>query len=253
MRLPALRPATILLSTLVAAAIQPLRSQEPTPERASFYLLLRGDTIFEERENRTPTQLSGEFRDRLRNVRVTYDATLNASALVTHVDLRTFRSPQSAGDPASFTIDADSIVAKIGDAAPAKIPSISGAVAVVNPAVGFIEQIVLRARAIGNDPASVMVFVIGGPQPLAGTVHPARRGFGAGAVRERVDGSRRLADRTRARRRDPGAGDSHRARTGRRLAQRRARHGLLRASQRAVRRRGRRRHDVERARTSPGR
>ena len=169
MRLPLPGTATILLSALVAA-IHPLRSQEPAPERASFYLLLRGDTIFEERENRTPTELSGEFRDRLRNVRVTYDATLNASALVTRVDVRTFRSPQSAGDPASFTIDGDSIVAKIGDAAPAKIPSISGAVAVVNPAVGFIEQIVLRARAVGGDPASVMVFVIGGPQPLAGTV-----------------------------------------------------------------------------------
>ena len=140
-------PGPAILLAALAAAMHPLRSQEPAPERASFYLLLRGDTIFEERENRTPTELSGEFRDRLRNVRVTYDATLNASALVTHVDLRTFRSPQSAGDPASFTIGGDSIVAKIGDAAPAKIPSISGAVAVVNPAVGFIEQIVLRARA----------------------------------------------------------------------------------------------------------
>jgi uncharacterized protein len=163
----------ILLSTF-AAAIHPVRSQQPAPasppERASFYLLLRGDTIFEERENRTPTQLSGEFRDRLRNVRVAYDAALNSSALVTHLDLRTFRSAQAPADSASFTIDGDSIVARIGNAAPAKIPSISGALAIVNPAVGFIEQIVLRARAIGADPASVMIFVIGGPQPLAGTV-----------------------------------------------------------------------------------
>jgi len=174
----------VLLSAL-AAAIHPLRSQAPAPERASFYLLLRGDTIFEERENRTPTELSGEFRDRLRNVRVTYDATLNASALVTHVELRTFRSPQAAGDPASFTIDGDSIVAKIGDAAPAKLPSTSGAVAVVNPAVGFIEQIVLRARAVGGDPTSVMVFVIGAPQPLAGTVSR----LGADSVRVQYAGA----------------------------------------------------------------
>ncbi|HEY2162499.1 MAG TPA: alpha/beta fold hydrolase [Gemmatimonadaceae bacterium] len=184
MRPHPLHPATILLSAL-AAATQPLRSQEAAPERASFYLLLRGDTIFEERENRTPTELSGEFRDRLRNVRITYDATLNASALVTRVDLRTFRSPQSAGDPASFTIDGDSIVARIGDAAPAKIPSVSGAIAVVNPAVGFIEQIVLRARVLGNDPVSVMVFVIGGPQPLAGTV----RRLGADSVRVEYAGA----------------------------------------------------------------
>jgi dienelactone hydrolase len=169
MRLPPSHLATALLSAGVAA-IHPLPSQEPTPERASFYLLLRGDTLFEERVNRTPTRLSGEFRDRLRNVRVAYDASLNASALVTHLDLQTFRSSQGPGDSATFTIDGDSIVAKIGSAAPAKIPSTTGALAIVNPAVGFIEQIVLRARAIGANPAPVMIFVIGGPQPLAGTV-----------------------------------------------------------------------------------
>jgi dienelactone hydrolase len=145
--------------------------QAQAPEQNSFYLLLRGDTIFDERASRTPTGLTGEFRDRLRNVRVTYAATLNNAALVTHVDLRTFRSVgDTAGDPASFTIDADSVVAKIGSGAPAKIPSIAGALALVNPSVAFIEQIVLRARVIGSDPASVMVFIIGGPQPFAGTV-----------------------------------------------------------------------------------
>ncbi|HEV8449739.1 MAG TPA: alpha/beta fold hydrolase [Gemmatimonadaceae bacterium] len=169
MRLRSCHPATMLPLALAAAA-HLLPAQQPGPERASFYLLLRGDTIFEERDSRTPTELSGEFRDRLRNVRVSYDATLNSSALVTHLDLRTFRSSQGTGDPATFTIDGDSVVAKIGNAAPAKIPSISGALAIVNPAVGFIEQIVMRARAIGGDPASVMIFVIGAPQPLAGTV-----------------------------------------------------------------------------------
>ena len=92
----------ILLSTL--AAVQPARSQQPAPERASFYLLLRGDTIFEEREDRTPTALSGEFRDRLRNVRVSYDAALNSSALVTRLNLRTFRPGQVVPDSASFTM-----------------------------------------------------------------------------------------------------------------------------------------------------
>ena len=173
------RAPAFLLCVFSAAVAQPLRSQGPAAERASFYLLLRGDTIFEERSSRTPTELSGEFRDRLRNVRVTYDATLNNSALVTRLDLRTFRSSQGPGDPASFTIDRDTIVAKIGDAAPAKIPSTAGALAIVNPAVGFIEQIVLRARSIGTDPALVMIFIIGGPQPFAGTV----RRLGADSVR----------------------------------------------------------------------
>ncbi len=169
MRLTRRLRATLAL-VASAATTHAVRSQEP--DQSSFYLLLRGDTIFDERATRTVGRLTGEFRDRLRNVRVTYDATLNNLALVTHVDLRTYRSVgDTAGDPASFTFDGDSIVAKIGAGGPAKIPSIAGALAIVNPSVGFIEQIVMRARAIGTDPASVMIFVIGGPQPFAGTVH----------------------------------------------------------------------------------
>jgi dienelactone hydrolase len=166
------------------SAIRPLASQEP--ERTSFYLLLRGDTIFDERVTRTPTELSGEFRDRLRNVRVTYHAALNSSALVTQLDLRTFRSVgDTAGEPASFTVSGDSLVARIGAAAPAKIPSVAGALAVVNPAVGFIEQMVMRARALGTDPAALMLFIIGAPQPLAGTVSR----LGADSVRLQYAGA----------------------------------------------------------------
>ena len=166
--------------TLAASLAATHAAPAQEPERNSFYLLLHGDTIFDERTTRTPTELSGEFRDRLRNVRVTYAATLNSSALITHVDLRTFRSVgDTAGAPASFTIDGDSIVAKIGAGAPAKIPSIAGALALVNPSVAFIEQVVLRAKALGSDPASVMIFIIGGPQPFAGTV----RRLGADSVR----------------------------------------------------------------------
>ena len=172
-RIPSILPVLAL-----ALAARALRAQEP--ERASFYLLLRGDTIFDEREARTPTELSGEFRDRLRNVRFTYTAALSTSALVTHIDLRTYRAiGDTAGEPASFTIGGDSVVAKIGANAPAKIPSATDAVAILNPSVAFIEQIVVRAKAMGADPASVTVFIIGGPQPFAGSV----RRLGSDSVR----------------------------------------------------------------------
>jgi len=180
------RASALLVSALAARAIaHPLSAQEPSPERTSFYLLLGRDTIVEERSSRTPTELSGEFRDRLRNARVTYTAALNASALVTHIDLRTFRPGAQTGDVASFIIEGDSIVAKIGDAAPAKIPGTAGAVAIVNPAVAFIEQVVLRARAIGTDPASIKVFILGAPQPFAGTV----KRLGADSVRVEYAGA----------------------------------------------------------------
>ncbi len=176
--------ATLIFVAASTTAAHRARSQEP--EHTSFYLLLRGDTIFDERDARTATELSGEFRDRLRNVRVAYAASLSASALVTHVDVRTFRSVgDTAGDPASFAIVGDTLVAKIGDAAPAKVPGVSGSLAIVNPSVGFIEQIVLRARVVGADSVSQMLFVIGGPKPIAGTV----RRLGADSVRVQYAGA----------------------------------------------------------------
>jgi uncharacterized protein len=171
-------PHSVPALALLSLAIRPLGAQEP--ERASFYLLLRGDTIFDERVSRTPAELSGEFRDRLRNARVTYKAALTGSALVSRVDLRTYKSVgDTAGDAASFTIDGDTVVAKIGSGAPAKFPGAANALAIVNPAVGFIEQIVLRARAMKADPASFSILIVGAPQPFTGTV----RNVGPDSVR----------------------------------------------------------------------
>lgn len=164
-----LAAALVLAAFVTTTAPHAARAQQP--ERSSFYLLLHGDTIFDERAARTPTELSGEFRDRLRGAHVTYTATLNSSALVTKVDLRTFRTVgDTAGDPASFTFQGDTVTARVGQAAPTKFPAGGGAVALLNPSVAFIEQLVLRARALGTDPASVPVFIIGAPQPFPGTV-----------------------------------------------------------------------------------
>ena len=153
-----------------ATPLHPTNAQEP--ERSSFYLLLRGDTIFDERATRTPAELSGEFRDRLRGAHVTYTATLSSGGLITHLELRTFRTVgDTAGEPASVVIRGDTATVRAGQAAPRSIPGVAGALALLNPAVAFMEQLVLRARALGTDPASVNVFILGAPQPLPGTVH----------------------------------------------------------------------------------
>ena len=148
-----------------------LRAQDTIPERASFYLLLRGDTIFEERSARTPTALSGEFADRMRGARVSYTAALASTGLVTRIDMRTYRAAgDTAGEKASFVIDGDSVIARIGSAAPVHLPGASGALAIVNPAVAFLEQMVLRARTFRTDSAALFVFVLGAPQPIAAVV-----------------------------------------------------------------------------------
>lgn len=185
----AARPSlTLALFALPAS----LAAQQTAPERASFYLLLHGDTIVEERSARTPTELSGELRDRLRGARVSYTAALAPSALVTRIDLRTYRAGgDTAGEKASFVIDRDSLVAQIGSAAPVHHPSALGALAIVNPSVAFMEQMVLRARVLGGDSVSLAVFVLGAPQPIAAIVRrvapdSVRLEYGAASIRVAV-------------------------------------------------------------------
>ena len=75
----------------IASVLPALCAAQAAPERASFALLLRGDTIFDERVTRTPTELRGEFRDKLRGARVSYTAAL-ADGVVTRLEARTFRA-----------------------------------------------------------------------------------------------------------------------------------------------------------------
>ena len=186
---------TFALNVFAAAAVlatsPPARAQQPQAERASFYLMVRGDTIFDERVSRTPTSLEGEYRDRLRGARVAYTAAIDARGLITRLDMRTFRpGADTVGEPASFVAGADSLVARIGNATPAHIPSAGGALLVVNPSVAFIEQMVMHARLLGGDTVSMLVFILGAPQPFVATV----RRIGADSVQlDYASASMRLA------------------------------------------------------------
>ena len=88
----------------MASVIPVLAGAQAAPERASFALLLRGDTIFDERVSRTPTELRGEFRDKLRGARISYTATL-AGGVITRLDARTYRNPSdTTGERATFVV-----------------------------------------------------------------------------------------------------------------------------------------------------
>lgn len=160
-----------LSSALAVTLPAILAAQQPTPERASFYLLRHGDTLFDERSARTPTELTGELRDRQGGGRIAYTAALIDAALVSRIDMRTYRAGgDTAGARASFVIGGDSLVAQIGGAEPVHLPSVTGALAIVNPSVAFMEQMVRRARSLGRDSVSLVVFVLGAPQPIAAVV-----------------------------------------------------------------------------------
>lgn len=161
----------VVIALALLATPACLAAQQAAPERATFYLLLHGDTILEEHSARTPTELSGELRDRLRGGRIAYVAALDASDLVTRIDMRTFRAGgDTAGGKATFVVGGDSLVAQIGAAAPTHLPSVNGALVIVNPSVAFMEQMVLRSHVLQRDSVSLAVFVLGAPQPLTAVV-----------------------------------------------------------------------------------
>jgi pimeloyl-ACP methyl ester carboxylesterase len=164
--------AQLALTALALSATAATAASSQTTERASFYLISRTvvgttDTAIVERSSRTSTELSGEFLDRGRGGRLTYVATLAPNGLITRLVTRYYRSTaDSVGDRSTFVIDGDSIMAQIGSAAPVHVPSTTGALAVVNPSIAFMEQITIRARAIGGARQSFPLFIIGAPQPI---------------------------------------------------------------------------------------
>jgi dienelactone hydrolase len=146
-----------------------LTSQES--ERASFAVVTGKDTLTAERFTRTSTELSGEVVDRVRGGRIRYRATLGAQGLITRLEMRTMRNPtDTVGQFGTFTFGGDSMIAQIGNATPAHVPVARSVLAIVNPSVAFMEQMLIRARAIGGDTAAFPIFVLGAPQSIPLTV-----------------------------------------------------------------------------------
>jgi dienelactone hydrolase len=154
---------------VIASIIPVLCSAQATPERASFALVLRGDTIFDERVSRTPTEMRGEFRDKLRGARITYTATLDAKGVITRLDARTFAlATDTAGQRATFVVTPDSVTGSLNGAPPSRLKVDGNALLLLNPAVAFIEQLVIHTRALGRDTAAFPIYIVGAPQqPMA--------------------------------------------------------------------------------------
>jgi dipeptidyl aminopeptidase/acylaminoacyl peptidase len=161
----------IRFSLVFAVAALPVSLAAQAPERASFYLVVHGaektDTVVAERVARTSTELSGELLDRARGGRIAYVASLTPAALVSRLETKTYRSAaDTVPMSASLSFDGDSVIARMGSAEPAHVPSPPEALAVINPSAAFIEQMVRRAIAIGADTSGIPLFIAGAPQAV---------------------------------------------------------------------------------------
>ncbi|MEO7086390.1 MAG: alpha/beta fold hydrolase [Gemmatimonadaceae bacterium] len=146
-------------------------------ERATFYLVSQAvggtDTVVSERVTRTADRLDGEILAST-GARSMYAATLSASGLVTRLEMHAYRgAADTTGSTLSFVLGADSIVARVNNGEPAHLPGTMDALAIVNPSVGFIEQMIVRAKAMGGGPgdkAGIPLFIVGSPAIVPLTV-----------------------------------------------------------------------------------
>jgi len=153
----------------VASIIPVICGAQAAPQSSSFALLLRGDTIFEERAARTATEMRGEFRDKLRGARISYAAIIDAKGVITRLDARTYASSaDTSGQRATFVVTPDSVTGSLNGSPPSRLRVDGNALLLLNPAVAFIEQLVIHTRALGRDTAAFPIYIVGAPQqPMA--------------------------------------------------------------------------------------
>jgi hypothetical protein len=160
-------PLLLVVASLLPAAAVAQRSAAPTV-RASFYVIAHTvvgtvDTAIAERATRTPTHLEGEFVDRAGGGRIAYAADLGAGGLVTRLEQWFYKATADtvAAQHAVFQFVRDSVIAETRGA-PVRLPLTPGAIPYINPSAAFLEQILMRARALGGAGATIPLFITAG-------------------------------------------------------------------------------------------
>ena len=160
--------ATVALIFTLGTASAPAQTPGPSfpaqeAERASFYLLRGADTVIIERSIRTPSELTGEFLDKARGARLEYVAAITPAKTINRLAVHSYRSAtDTTGEIATFELEGNEMRVTIGKDGTVPLPSVEGALPVLNPSVAFIEQLVMRAKTLSSEPSvSVPVFLIG--------------------------------------------------------------------------------------------
>jgi uncharacterized protein len=187
-----------LLSPLGAGVVQAQASQQD-----AFVVRLGADTFAVENMTRTADRLSGEMTGRGIG-RLVYSATLGPAAAITALTLRAWPPGADPERPPAqevrLTLEGDSVGVVITTPAGTQTQRLGtrlGALLYLNPSFGLTEQMVLRARALGGNPAEVPVFMLQGGQTLGVAVSwPAPDSvamqFAGSAMRGVVDDAGRL-------------------------------------------------------------
>lgn len=152
--------SSVLLLPIAAAAQQPTRS--------TFFVIQRSDTIAFEYVTRAPLRVEGELSVKGANTRWRYSLDTDAQAKSQHVENAFFRSLTDTApiQRVAFTFQGDSVIAVMSGSSSGtqRIPTKSGAVPWVNPSPGMVEQLLVRAKAMGGAIDTVPLLQVAGGQ-----------------------------------------------------------------------------------------
>jgi uncharacterized protein len=165
-----------VLAALLCAGLHVSPVAAQATQQGAFIILAGTDTFAVENFSRSATRLDGEITGRGTG-RLVYSAALGVGGVIQELRLRAWL-PGAAPDDAPLqdarlTLDVDSVRLEVASAAGSRterLATAAGAVLYVNPSFAMMEQVVMRARAIGGTRVDVPLFVAQGGQTLRATV-----------------------------------------------------------------------------------
>lgn len=177
-----MRPIRKLVASVAILPIAIAAGRSQQPERATFYVIRAADTVAIEHMERSAATLSSTLRIPAMGARSEIKAQLGANGLVSSATMKMFLAER---DTVPTT---DVAVRFLGDSIGVTQSQVTnwvrvgaGALPNTNPSGAFIEQMLIRARALGVDSVEIPLMYL--PQGPAVRVTIVRRGSDSAVVR----------------------------------------------------------------------
>ncbi len=192
----------LIAGQLVVASLSPAQ-QPAAPARwtSDFVVLLGNDTLTAERVTRADTRLESDFVSRQQGLRIGMVMSVGTGGLVSRMEttIRRASDPATAApmQQVAITFTRDSAILFMGTgSSPAaqQLGTPAGTMPFVNLSAASLEQILMRARALGGSTQTIPLFAIAGAQTISSTV----RWVGADSAVISIGGSEMRASLTQA-------------------------------------------------------
>lgn len=176
-RVIAVITSQLVLASLSSAQQPALATRSAARWTNDFVVLAGNDTLTAERVTRTEQRLESDFVSRQQGVRINMVMAVGADGLVSRMETSVRKAsdaPTAAPlQQAVVTFTRDSALLSMGAGATTPSQRFAvppGTIPFVNLSAASLEQILIRAKALGGATATIPVFAIAGAQSLTATV-----------------------------------------------------------------------------------